>query len=130
MVVCNPPYFEPGRGRPAKTPARARARAGELSHFTAAARALLGRRGRACFVYPASELLALTTALRAAGLEPKRLRFVHASAGAPARIVMVEAVAGKPGGLRIAPPVYERDGDGYSVELAALLAGSLSADRP
>lgn len=135
LVVCNPPYFEPGRGRAPKTPSRARAREGELSHFTTAARALLGRRGRACFVYPAGELATLTSTLRDAGLEPKRLRFVHASAEAPARVVLVEAVAGKPGGLRVAPPVIERTGDGYTPELTALLAGEregarVSARRP
>jgi tRNA1Val (adenine37-N6)-methyltransferase len=129
LVVCNPPFFAPGRGRPAQTPSRAVARGGELAHFVMAARTLLGRRGRACFVYPALELVTLATTLRAAGLEPKRARFVHATSAAAARIVLVEAVAGKAGGLRIAPPVVERSGSGYSQELATLLAGTLPGLR-
>lgn len=107
LVVCNPPYFAPGRGRVASEPARARARSGELRAFALAARAFLGRRGRACFVYPAGELLALTTALRDAGLEPKRMRAVHGKARRPARIVMVEAQPAKPGGLVVEAPLVE-----------------------
>jgi tRNA1(Val) A37 N6-methylase TrmN6 len=63
-----------------------------------------------CFVYPAIEATTLLLELRKRGLEPKRLRAVH---GAPrrgidrARIVLVEAVAGKPGGLVIEPPYFE-----------------------
>ncbi len=107
LVVCNPPYFAPGRGKAATHPARARARSGELRAFAAAARAFLGRRGRACFVYPADELLALAGALRDVGLEPKRLRAVHGSKGRPARIVLVEAQPAKPGGLIVEAPLFE-----------------------
>jgi tRNA1(Val) A37 N6-methylase TrmN6 len=73
-------------------------------------------------VYPANELASLVEALRGAGLEPKRLRAVHAAADRDARVVLVEAMAAKPGGLAIEPPLIERDGAGYSRELAALLA--------
>ena len=108
LVVCNPPYVEPGRGRAPREPARARARSGELAAFAAAARAFCARRGRACFVYPAGELATLIETLRAAGLEPKRMRAVHASANRPARVMMVEAQPGKRGGLVIEPALIER----------------------
>jgi tRNA1Val (adenine37-N6)-methyltransferase len=108
LVVSNPPYVAPGRGRIPKEPGRARARNGELAAFTGAARHFLGRRGRACFVYPAPELEALFARLRADGLEPKRMRAVHASAGRPARVVLVEAQPGKRGGLVIEAPLVER----------------------
>jgi len=118
-IVCNPPYFEPGTARVAKS--RARARSGELERFVKAARELLGKRGRACFVYPASNLARLFETLRASGLEPKRLRFVHATASDPARVVLVEARAAKPGGLVIAPPLIERESGAYTREMKALL---------
>ena len=102
LVVCNPPYVVPGRGR-APAPARARARSGPLDVFLDAARRLAGRRARVCFVYPAIETTTLLTSLRARGLEPKRLRMVHAKPDRQARVVLVEAVAGKPGGLVIEP---------------------------
>jgi tRNA1(Val) A37 N6-methylase TrmN6 len=112
LVVSNPPYVEPGRGRLPKEPSRARARSGSLAAFVGAARHFLGRRGRACFVYPAGELTTLLFALRECGLEPKRLRAVHASAGRPARIVMVEAQPAKAGGLVVEPPLMERPARG------------------
>lgn len=106
LVVCNPPYFEPGRGRP-PSPARARARTGPLSAFLDAARRLAGRRARVCFIYPAIETTTLLLELRARGLEPKRLRPVHGRLENAARVVLVESCAGRPGGLSIEPPLVE-----------------------
>jgi tRNA1Val (adenine37-N6)-methyltransferase len=129
LVVCNPPYVAPGKGRAPKRPGTARARSGELVPFTRAARRVLGRRARACFVYPARELGALWSALLDAGLVPKRLRAVHADANARARIVLVEACPGKPGGLSIEPPFVEREGGRYTAEMALLLDGALTTSR-
>ncbi len=123
LVVMNPPYVEPGRGRPPAEP-RARARSGSLDAFLDAARTILGRRGRVCIVYPAIETTTLLTGLRARGLEPKRLAAVHGRPDAAARVVLVEALAGRPGGLVVSPPILETDGRGTaSPSLAALLRG-------
>jgi tRNA1(Val) A37 N6-methylase TrmN6 len=115
-IVCNPPYFEPGTTR-----GTSRARSGELARFVRAARELLGKRGRACFVYPASDSARLFETLRESALEPKRLRFVHATPSAPARVVLVEARAAKPGGLAVAPPLVERESGAYTREMKAIL---------
>jgi tRNA1Val (adenine37-N6)-methyltransferase len=93
-----------------------------------AARMLLGRRGRACFVYPAREMVSLFESLRASGLEPKRVRAVRATEIEPARIVLVEAMAAKAGGLVVEPDLVERCSalrgtPGYSPELARIIAG-------
>jgi tRNA1Val (adenine37-N6)-methyltransferase len=109
LVVCNPPYVEPGRGR-APSPSVARARQGSLSVFLDCARRAMGRRARAYFVYPAIESTTLFVELRKRGLEPKRARFVHAKASHPARIVLVECAAGKTGGLVVEPPLVEKSG--------------------
>jgi tRNA1Val (adenine37-N6)-methyltransferase len=120
LVVCNPPYIAPGRGRvPA---AEARARSGDLGIFVEAARQLAGRAARVCFVYPASELRSLMETLAAEGLHCKRMRFVHASPATAARVVLVEAKAGKPGGLHVLPPLVERSARGYTPEMETLLA--------
>jgi tRNA1Val (adenine37-N6)-methyltransferase len=126
LVVANPPYVEPGRGRPPKGPEKARARSGALARFTQAARKTLGRGGRACFVYPARELLAVLSSLRETGLEPKRLRAVHSHERAPARVVLVEAQAAKPGGLVVEAPLIERGPGGYTAEVRAILDGVLT----
>lgn len=121
LVVCNPPYVAPGRGR--VRPSELRARVGELGRFVEAARQVAGHRARACFVYPASEFGPLLARLAAEGLHGKRARFVHAAPEAPARVVLVEAQAGRAGGLHVMPPLVEREGDGYTAELRRLLSG-------
>jgi len=114
LVVANPPYVAPQRdGRASHTALRSsrlEGRKGELAPFIRAAADALGRRGRVCLVYPAHALLELTTAARSAGLEPKRMRFVHGTATRPARVVLLELASGKPGGLAVLPPLVETDG--------------------
>ena len=120
LVVCNPPYVAPGRGRVA--PAQALARSGELATFVEAARQAAGRKARVCFVYPAAELGALLATLASEGLHAKRLRFVHGTPDSPARVALVEAQAGRAGGLHVLPALVERGARGYTPEMQALLA--------
>ena len=122
LVVCNPPYVPPGRGRVPAEQLRS-AKYGQLDTFVEAARKIAGSRARVCFVYPAIEATTLLPTLRTRGLEPKRLRAVHGRATDKARVVLVEAVAGRPGGLAIEPPFIETDVRGSRTrELAELLA--------
>ena len=114
LVVCNPPYIEPGRGR-APSAARARARSGPLAVFLDAARRLAGRRARICLIYPAIEATTLLVELRARGLEPKRLRPVHGRAQDRARVVLVECATGRPGGLVIEAPLVETSPDAPAI---------------
>jgi len=121
LVVCNPPYVPPGRGRVPLAP-RAAARVGSLAAFVDAARRLAGRRARVCFVYPVIEATTLLLELRRRGLEPKRLRIVHGRADGAARIVLVEALAGRAGGLVVEPPLVETDARGKrTAEMTSLL---------
>ena len=99
LVVCNPPYFAPAEGRKPRDESRLQARFGNVEIFAHAAARFCGQQGRTCFVYPASNSLRLLGALRRAGLEPKRLAWVHPESALPARLVLVEAKRGKPGGL-------------------------------
>jgi tRNA1Val (adenine37-N6)-methyltransferase len=120
LVVCNPPYVAPGRGR---VPiAETRARCGDLATFVKTARQVAGRRARVCFVYPAQELGRLLSTLAAEGLHAKRMRFVYGTPESPARIALVEAVAGRPGGLAVLPALVERGPRGFTPEMQALLA--------
>ncbi len=128
LVVCNPPYVAPHRGRPPLDHV-GQAKVGDLDPFVRAARETVGRRGRACFVYPAIEGTTLLGTLRAHGLEPKRLRPVHGSPHTAARVLLVEAAPGKHGGLVIEPPLFEtRDQGAMSEALAALLRAPRQED--
>ena len=103
VVVCNPPYFEPGRARPRAVAPEARV--GSLEHFVGVARTMLGPRGRFFFVYPAPELVRALSILEKRGLVAKRVQMVHGKPTRPARIVLVESCAGKPGGLVVEPAI-------------------------
>ena len=125
LVVSNPPYVAESRDARApahaRSKARQRARHGELAPFLRSAAEALGRRGRACFVYPAHALLELMTLGRDVGLEPKRLRFVHGKADRPARVALIELVSGKAGGLVVETPLIETESDGRATEEVARL---------
>jgi tRNA1(Val) A37 N6-methylase TrmN6 len=122
LVVANPPYVAPERDGRAPREGRLASRHGALAPFVRAAAAALGRRGRACFVYPAHALVELTARAESSGLVPKRLRFVHGKADRPARVALVELSRAKPGGLVVAPPLVEVGADGKPTpELAAIL---------
>lgn len=108
LVVCNPPYFSALEGRLPSNAMRSRARVGSLELFTRAAGRITGARGRACFVYPARSATNLMDSLRKAGLEPKRLCFVHPRPAEPARLVLVEAKPGRAGGLVVEPPLTDQ----------------------
>ena len=116
LVVANPPYVTPARDgrRSADRPPTGRlaGRQGSLAPFVRAAAAALGRRGRACFVYPAHALLELTALARQSGLEPKRARFVHGKADRPARVALVELARAKPGEGGRPPALVEVGDDG------------------
>jgi tRNA1(Val) A37 N6-methylase TrmN6 len=58
-------------------------------------------------VYPANDFTQLLADFRAHGLEAKRARFVHASGVANARVVLVEVLAARFGGLVVLPPLLE-----------------------
>jgi tRNA1(Val) A37 N6-methylase TrmN6 len=50
------------------------------------------------------------------------MRFVHGTAAAPARIVLVEAQAGRAGGLFVLPPLVEREACAYTPEMVSLIS--------
>lgn len=109
LVVCNPPYRQPGTGRRCPDPGRdaARFEAGATTaDFARAAAYLLKNRRRACFIGLAERLDALLADLAAARLAPKRLRLVHPRAGAPARLVLAEAMKNGGPGLAVEPPLF------------------------
>ena len=115
LVVANPPYFPAGSGGSSPDPARAGAREERdctLPQLCAAAAFLLPTGGRFCLVYRPERLSELFCALSAAGLEPKRLRFVSARAESAPSLVLIEARRGGKPGLMIEPPLLLRDEKG------------------
>lgn len=115
LTISNPPYFQTGSGASAATPERAAARSeGEctLEDVCTAAAYLTRWGGDFAMVHKPERLSEAMCALSAAGLEPKRLRFVHSRAGAAPSLFLIECRRGGHPGLKIEPPLIMTDGSG------------------
>ena len=115
LAVCNPPYYPPASGALSADEVRRTARAETdctLEDVCWAASWLLRWGGSFCLVHKPERLTDLLCALRANGLEPKRLRFVcKTTAGAPS-LVLAEARRGGKPGLTIEAPLILQNSDG------------------
>lgn len=121
VVACNPPYTPPGRGIPARSPHRLAARhqvACGLPDIAGTAARLLNFGGRLCLCGRPQALPDAMEALRQAGLEPKRLRFVQKLAETPPWLFLLEGRKGGKPFLRVeAPLLMERPEGGFSQEV-------------
>lgn len=126
LVVCNPPYREPGTGRRPPDPGRDAARfaaSAPVSAFVDAAAYLLANRKRAAFIGLPERLPELLADMAEARLTPKRLLLVHSRLGEPARLALVEAVKNGGPGLTIEPPLGLYEGRGEDARLSAAALG-------
>lgn len=101
-VVCNPPYFPAALGKQSPDPSRRLARHEDsplaLEELCRAAARVLRHGGRFFLCHRPERLADLVTALRTAGLEPKRLRLVqHDATSAPYLLLCEARKGGKPG---------------------------------
>jgi tRNA1Val (adenine37-N6)-methyltransferase len=125
VVVANPPYRASAAGRVSPHNARRIARSessATLDDFVAASARFARRGGRAAFVFAADRSAELISVLRKHRLEPKRIRFMHSFAGAPATTILLEAR--KHGGIEVVieAPLIVFDAPGiYSREARAIL---------
>lgn len=96
LVVSNPPYFPVGSGK-SGGPARSEEFC-TLSELCAAAGRLVKNGGRFTLCHRPERLVDVLCALRAHGLEPKRLKLTAHAPDHPPSLLLVEAVKqGKPG---------------------------------
>lgn len=121
LALSNPPFRKPLSGLLNVERERAVARHEmeiSLRELVRAASGCLKNRGRLCMIYHPLRLHELTDELARAGLEPKRLRFVHGNATLEAKMVLLEAAKNGRAGLKVERPlfVYREDG-GYTPEM-------------
>ncbi len=108
VVLANPPYMRADTGRLNRSDAKSIARhelCGGIDDFCAAAERLLRWGGRFVCVWRPDRLIDLIAALRAHGLEPKRMTAVHGDASASASMVLVDARRGGAPGMELTPPL-------------------------
>lgn len=95
LVICNPPYFQAGRGA-SGGPARMGAEG--LEPWCAAAGRLLKNGGRFALTCRPERLAELFACLTAHGMEPKRLQLVQHGPDKPPSVALVEGMRqGRPG---------------------------------
>ena len=125
VVLSNPPFRTPRSGRVSPHAGRDAARhetSAGLADFLGTAKYLVKPSGRICFVYLPSRLGELISCARDMKLAVLRLRMVHGSQRAAAKIFLVELAKGRRGELTVEPPLFVRDVSGeYTAEAAAIL---------
>ena len=131
VVVCNPPYRQTSSGRLSFSDEKQIARheiKASLDDFVRAAAFLAKNKGCFACIHLGDRTVDLVSTMRSAGLEPKRLRSVHAFSDAKASMVLVEAVKGGRKGVDILRPLILYDSaKNYSAELNAIGAGRKSS---
>lgn len=128
LVLSNPPYRRRGSGKISPKRGRDDARhesTATLADFLAAAKYLVKPTGRICFIYHPSRLPELLAEAARQKLAPLRLRLVHGTAAAEARMVLLELAKGRRGDLRVLPPLVVRDDRfAYTAEVRAIFGES------
>ncbi len=129
LVVSNPPYRTPGSGKISPKQGRDTARhesTANLKDFLAAAKYLVKPTGRICFVYHPGRLPEFIQTACTLNLALLKLRMVHGTLGAPAKIFLTEMAKGRKGDTDILPPliVYKNDGS-YSTEAGQIIGQDL-----
>ena len=127
LVVANPPFRKQGTGKISPKAGRDLARhesTARLADFVATAKYLVKPAGRICFIYHPSRLAELLAVAADLKLAPLRLRMVHGSCSAEARMFLVELAKGRSGEMRVLPPLVVYDEDGrYTEEVGRILGG-------
>ena len=109
VVFSNPPYMKTSSGHASPSSAKQTARHetdGGIAEFALAAARCLKYGGLFYTVYRPDRLSSLMDALKAAGLSPKRMVFVHDHPEAAPAMVLTEAKCGAAEGLTILPPLF------------------------
>ncbi len=108
LVTCNPPYFPAGSGKANESEAARLSRheysATLLSDIAGIAARLLRQGGSFCLCHRPERLTDVLLALRAAGLEPKRLQWVQQRTDAAPWLFLIDAKKGGRPGLSVLPP--------------------------
>ncbi|GAB4304072.1 MAG: methyltransferase [Desulfuromonadia bacterium] len=124
LVVANPPYRKQGSGRQSPVKGRDEARhesTATLADFLAMAKYLVSPSGRICMIHLAERLPEFLAAAEGMKMAVTRLRMVHGTIDAPARMVLFEVVKGRGAQTVVLPPLIIREeGGAYAGECSWL----------
>lgn len=126
LIAMNPPYTPAGKGVPSREESDriARHETGLTPEalFAAAAK-LLKYGGRMCVCQRPDRLTDYLCAMRAAGIEPKRLRFAARREGKTPWLYLLEGRRGGNPGLTVEPELHLESPDGSQTEEARRIYG-------
>ncbi len=118
-VVVNPPYVKKdcGINNPEETKAIARFEIlCNLQDVVQSAKELLQPGGKLFMVHRTDRLVDIIYEMRNVGIEPKRIRFIHPSAGKRPNLLLVEGARGGNVELKFMDPLYIYDESGNFTE--------------
>ncbi len=123
VVTCNPPYKAANAGIESLGEAQKIARHEILCNINDVCRAasrLLKFGGRLCICNRPERLADVICAMRENNIEPKLLRFVSKNAESPSWLFLIEGKLGGKPFMQVMPPLFVKDGDGFSQELLSI----------
>ena len=133
VVTMNPPYKASGAGIESRSGADKIARHEtmcSLSDVCAAAKKLLNFGGRLCMCIRPERLCELFCEMRAADIEPKRLRLVSKLPGKAPWLALVEGRRGGRSGMTVEPELFVYGDSGeYSDEMKKIYGDYLLENR-
>lgn len=126
-VVANPPFRTPNSGRLSPKAGRDTARhesTAGMADFLAVAKYLAKPSGRIWFIYHPDRLIEFIRYAGEQKLAVLRLRMVHGSSNAPAKMFLAELAKARKGTIDILPPLIVHDDQGdYTPEVSQILSG-------
>lgn len=134
LVYTNPPYMKADAGKAASLDKKNIARHeinGDIGDFLVSAKRLLKYGGAFYAVYRPDRLADLVFEMRHAGIEPKRMTFVHANTATEPSMVLVEGKRGGRAGLILTPPLIiykDKNNLEYSDEMNFIMENGIFPD--
>lgn len=120
-VISNPPFYPAPSGRinPDRQKAISRHElCGTLTDFLHTSQHLLKVSGKFLAIYPCVRVVDLIGEMRAIGIEPKTLQFIHPKCDEPANLLLVEGVKGAGREAKVLAPLVLYDASGHYTEQA------------
>ena len=127
LVFTNPPYMKTTSGKSNLDDKKNIARhevAGSIYDFCKSGSKMLKYGGDFAVVYRPDRMIDLIDAMRSAGLEPKRMTFVHANSCTEPSMVLIEAKKGGKCSLKVTKPllIYKNtDNKEYSDDMSYIM---------
>ena len=135
LVYTNPPYMKADSGKRNVTDKKNIARHeinGSIADFCLSAKRALKFGGAFAAVYRPDRCADLIAAMRDAGIEPKRMTFVHADTASEPSMMLIEGKRGGKSGMRVTRPLIiytDRTHTAYGEDMEYIMENGIFPDN-